>query len=164
MSKTQGSTRSYSTFMTRSATDSGSELARRSSLSARSPEEFSTVRRSVRSNGTYETAEGERNDEASADGLLHRLLSHIIPDRKSNQDDAGQKGHRMHTQSVSTAKDEAPTKLKSGLDPRPVGGSAKLSTFAGVFVPTTLNVLSILMFLRFGFILGQSGVVGMMGA
>jgi potassium/chloride transporter 9 len=37
-----------------------------------------------------------------------------------------------------------------------------LGTFAGVFVPTTLNVLSILMFLRFGFILGQSGVLGMM--
>jgi potassium/chloride transporter 9 len=45
----------------------------------------------------------------------------------------------------------------------PGSASAKLGTFAGVFVPTTLNVLSILMFLRFGFILGQSGVVGMMG-
>lgn len=47
--------------------------------------------------------------------------------------------------------------------PRPVGGTDKLGTFAGVFVPTSLNVLSILMFLRFGFILGQSGLVGMMG-
>lgn len=47
--------------------------------------------------------------------------------------------------------------------PRPVGGSEKLGTFAGVFVPTSLNVLSILMFLRFGFILGQGGFVGMMG-
>lgn len=41
--------------------------------------------------------------------------------------------------------------------------SEKLGTFSGVFVPTTLNVLSILMFLRFGFILGQGGVLGMMG-
>ncbi|KAK2877110.1 hypothetical protein FQN49_001409 [Arthroderma sp. PD_2] len=39
----------------------------------------------------------------------------------------------------------------------------KLGSFSGVFVPTTLNVLSILMFLRFGFVLGQSGVLGMMG-
>lgn len=154
MSKTQGLTRSYSTFMTRSATDSGSELARRSSIAAPSPEETSTIRRLVRSNGTYENAEEERNDEASSDGLLHKLLSYIIPDRKSSPDDVGQKGHRMHTQSGSTAKDEGATKIKSG----------KLSTFAGVFVPTTLNVFSILMFLRFGFILGQSGVVGMMGA
>ena len=42
-------------------------------------------------------------------------------------------------------------------------GDDKLGTFSGVFVPTTLNVLSILMFLRFGFILGQGGVLGMTG-
>lgn len=37
---------------------------------------------------------------------------------------------------------------------------AKLGTFEGVFLPTTLNVLSILMFLRFGFIIGQMGILG----
>ena len=46
---------------------------------------------------------------------------------------------------------------------RSTGASEKLGTFSGVFVPTTLNVLSILLFLRFGFILGQSGVLGMLG-
>ncbi|VBB88909.1 Vacuolar membrane cation-chloride cotransporter (CCC), putative [Yarrowia lipolytica] len=40
-------------------------------------------------------------------------------------------------------------------------GDEKLGTFSGVFMPTTLNVLSILMFLRFGFILGQVGILGM---
>lgn len=45
------------------------------------------------------------------------------------------------------------------------GGSppaVKLGTFDGVFLPTSLNVLSILMFLRFGFIIGQMGVAGTM--
>lgn len=36
----------------------------------------------------------------------------------------------------------------------------KLGTFDGVFIPTALNVLSILMFLRFGFIIGQMGISG----
>lgn len=62
--------------------------------------------------------------------------------------------HKHHSDAV---------KPRPGAFPRPVGGTAKLGTFAGVFVPTTLNVLSILMFLRFGFVLGQTGVVGMMG-
>ncbi|QLL32684.1 hypothetical protein HG536_0D02060 [Torulaspora globosa] len=39
----------------------------------------------------------------------------------------------------------------------------KLGTFDGVFVPTSLNVLSILMFLRFGFILGQLGFICTLG-
>jgi solute carrier family 12 (potassium/chloride transporters), member 9 len=58
---------------------------------------------------------------------------------------------------------ETPTP-RPGLGPRPVGGHHKLGTFSGVFVPTCLNVLSILMFLRFGFILGQGGVLGIMGS
>lgn len=37
---------------------------------------------------------------------------------------------------------------------------AKLGTFDGVFFPTALNVLSILMFLRFGFVMGQMGIAG----
>lgn len=49
-----------------------------------------------------------------------------------------------------------PTAPKAGLGPRPVGGSEKLGMFSGVYVPTCLNVLSILMFLRFGFITGTS--------
>lgn len=53
---------------------------------------------------------------------------------------------------------------KSNMNPEVPNDTSKLGTFSGVFVPTTLNVLSILMFLRFGFILGQSGVIGMLGS
>ncbi|KAI9724481.1 MAG: hypothetical protein M1812_000549 [Candelaria pacifica] len=56
-----------------------------------------------------------------------------------------------------------PSPPKKGSLPRPVGGHEKLGTFSGVFVPTSLNVLSILMFLRFGFILGQAGILGIFG-
>lgn len=54
-------------------------------------------------------------------------------------------------------------KEKAGPSTPSDGGAGKLGTFSGVFVPTTLNVLSILMFLRFGFILGQGGVLGILG-
>lgn len=49
------------------------------------------------------------------------------------------------------------------IDKQESPNSNKLGTFDGVFIPTTLNVLSILMFLRFGFILCQSGILGMFG-
>ncbi|KAL2207610.1 hypothetical protein CC79DRAFT_1272811 [Sarocladium strictum] len=41
--------------------------------------------------------------------------------------------------------------------------TAKLGMVSGVYIPVFLNILSILMFLRFGVILGQVGFVGMFG-
>lgn len=41
--------------------------------------------------------------------------------------------------------------------------SEKLGMTSGVYIPVFLNILSILMFLRFGVILGQVGFVGMLG-
>jgi solute carrier family 12 (potassium/chloride transporters), member 9 len=73
---------------------------------------------------------------------------------------------KMQTQDETETKGQnvSAAGTRTGAMPRPVGGQGKLGTFSGVFVPTSLNVLSILMFLRFGLILGQSGFLGMMGA
>lgn len=70
---------------------------------------------------------------------------------------------QMHKHSDTRSGDGTSPGPKAGSMLRPTGGTDKLGTFSGVFVPTVLNVLSILMFLRFGFILGQSGVIGIMG-
>ena len=49
------------------------------------------------------------------------------------------------------------------MEPESSSKRHKLGVVSGVYIPVCLNILSILMFLRFGFILGQTGVVGMMG-
>ncbi|WFD24344.1 hypothetical protein MEQU1_003043 [Malassezia equina] len=47
-----------------------------------------------------------------------------------------------------------------GMLPATESGVRKLGTWDGVFMPVTLNVLGIILFLRFGFILGQAGLFG----
>ncbi|KAI0852407.1 amino acid permease-domain-containing protein [Daldinia vernicosa] len=49
----------------------------------------------------------------------------------------------------------------SGLAPS--NKKVKLGVVAGVFIPVVLNIISILMFLRFGSIMGRIGLVGMLG-
>lgn len=41
--------------------------------------------------------------------------------------------------------------------------SSKLGLVSGVYIPVCLNIMSILMFLRFGLILGQVGFMGILG-
>ncbi|KAM0324082.1 hypothetical protein ACHAQA_008271 [Verticillium albo-atrum] len=45
----------------------------------------------------------------------------------------------------------------------PAKRAAKLGVVSGVYIPVYLNILSILMFLRFGLILGQVGLLGILG-
>lgn len=85
-----------------------------------------------------------------------------------HHNDAGpeesQEGPPAHTAFTPGPLRESSWKDKSGHKPRPTEHChKKLGTYSGVFVPTTLNVLSILMFLRFSFILGQAGVFGILG-
>jgi hypothetical protein len=41
--------------------------------------------------------------------------------------------------------------------------SSKLGVVSGVFVPCVLSIWGIILFLRFGFIIGQTGVIGTLG-
>lgn len=78
-------------------------------------------------------------------------------------EDDGQRPSRASGDAESKRISSREMHQRRGLGPRPVGGNQKLGMFSGVYVPTCLNILSILMFLRFGFLLGQAGVLGMIG-
>jgi len=49
------------------------------------------------------------------------------------------------------------------MEQEPSSKRHKLGVVSGVYIPVCLNILSILMFLRFGHILGQVGLLGMLG-
>lgn len=90
----------------------------------------------------------------------HRALP---PERRPLLGDVGRQNRTSSRSSGIGRRRDATPSVKEKLLPDASEGPSKLGTFSGVFVPTSLNVLSILMFLRFGFILGQSGVLGMLG-
>lgn len=174
--------RSRSTFLTRTATDDAAQLNRRWSVIApqESPQESPqgvSDRRNV-PNNVY-GLEADTSERTSYQNLPS--ASKLWTQNGENSSSMQQKQHSSNRQTVghslvsdisltteihhsigSKDKEDQPIPLRIGSVPRPVGGQAKLNTFDGVFVPTTLNVLSILMFLRFGFILGQAGVLGTM--
>lgn len=51
----------------------------------------------------------------------------------------------------------------AAMEPEFTGKRHKLGVLSGVYIPVCLNILSILMFLRFGLILGEIGLIGMLG-
>jgi potassium/chloride transporter 9 len=168
--------RSHSNFAARTATDEGRQLDRRWSLFPSSPPPRSEQSHPDGSgDGLLGVPDREAQVErpklpsglqsfasffglASPDDNRHDVSTNLprIPSNRSVAREQSRQGERRHNH------DHGKSRARS-ISKAPGTASAKLGTFAGVFVPTSLNVLSILMFLRFGFILGQSGVVGMMG-
>lgn len=170
--------RSRSSFLTRTATDVAAQLERRLSTTTEEPQtplQISGPSGNLREPTADASLLEPRRPELTK-GPLNSLDGGKQPlflERRSSSS-RRKSGHgflgsasltaQMHNNRDIDGKDSSTGGPRIGSMPRPVGGHGKLGTFSGVFVPTTLNVLSILMFLRFGFILGQAGVVGMTGS
>jgi hypothetical protein len=73
------------------------------------------------------------------------------PDARSNRPN--------HDKSQNRSEPAFPTLLNPALA---ATKSSKLGVFSGVFVPCVLSIWGIILFLRFGFIIAQAGVVGTM--
>lgn len=173
-------TRSRPTFLTRTATDEAAQLLRRSSFPVNGADgdarpasahdgtlqdnsrpltatsTSSTISDAVQSGprnsapASYGTFDGTRDGpEIRHEDARDSKMGHVPDDTLTEP-----------PLESNTKPEKLPLPRVGSL--RPIGGTEKLDTFSGVFVPTSLNVLSILMFIRFGFILGQSGVVGML--
>ena len=179
--------RSRSNFLTRTATDDGSRLNRRESVlfpPAKNQQLETPERHSGPSDSPYDPASDSSQPPPRQHSFTKKVLGIFdggndegkrrpsLGDKRRSSSKRRRTGHghgllaetsltaQMHGYSDKSQKASLP---RVGSLPRPVGGDEKLGTFSGVFVPTSLNVLSILMFIRFGFILGQSGVIGMLG-
>ena len=164
-----------SNFLTRTAQDEAAQLARRSSILSpgRDRPVFLDVNGGHTTNPPLSQRNGSLHGHTSLENNVSNTSGGWFEGVKEYLHRRIQKnGHSEHE--TFGVKPSATTSLLgykkknkyevAGVDSQPSrrDGVKKLGTFSGVFVPTTLNILSILMFLRFGFILGQGGLVGMM--
>jgi hypothetical protein len=167
--------REHSNFQSRTASDVAGELNRRwsnpgqegdgshspTSTSGRAsayepatndstppPRSYSFTKRLFGWGSDSQNNEQPTNGALNAGGEAQRGASHnghMIPDPTTIE---------AHNRAENKKANGDPSVPRPGMGPRPVGGTEKLGMFSGVYVPTCLNVLSILMFLRFGFLLG----------
>jgi hypothetical protein len=154
----------HSNFQARSARDEAGELSSRWSGEGLTPRPSASREHST----PYDPATNDSTPPPREHELTRRFLhlqsndygsANILQRSSSGRPKANIIGQdsltvQMHNEAESKKVNGDSSAPKPGLGPRPVGGDEKLGMFSGVYVPTCLNVLSILMFLRFGFILG----------
>ncbi|KAE8229291.1 hypothetical protein CF326_g5743 [Tilletia indica] len=111
------------------------------------PEDGASVRNSKyssRGQDDAQEAEDEENNARSSGFMdIERAMGHGATNGNTSQGPSG--SSRTKSAGLISAQE---------LQPR------KLGTFMGVFLPVSLNILGIILFLRFGFILGQVGLLG----
>ena len=100
-------------------------------------------------------------DMITSEAAVRELEGRQYYGRHRDMNDSSEGRPKLTQRSSTLTHHHDPSKNPAGALAPTDGLSNKLGTFEGVFIPTTLNVLSILMFLRFGFILGQTGILGM---
>lgn len=180
--------RSRPTFLTRAATDNAAQLGRRSSSTGNQRRNQLAPSRANRLTAHSEEVDTNLNSHIhNSHGESHRRspLDYVLnasfftdlsratwAGRSAKHQDGSERDPLLSRDNLRAEySSDTPVTKQEGHD-KSMNGDAgskissaddKLGTFSGVFVPTTLNILSILMFLRFGFILGQSGVLGMLG-
>ena len=152
-SSLDGSQVRYSNFRSRTARDETGELNRRTSIVVEEEDENSHAGE----DNPYEPATNDSIPTPHEHSFLNRLGIHngeesgtvrrrSVSGKRSTVPDQGLfSSVQMNNEAESKKANGDPTAPKAGLGPRPVGGSEKMGTFSGVYTPTCLNVLSILM-------------------
>lgn len=145
-------------FQSRSARDEFGELSRRTSTVME--EEDHSAHPGDGNDNPYEPATNDsipppREHSLSRwlgihhDGESANVRRRSVSGKRKGQDVATPQDllsiTQLNNEAESKKANGEPTVPKAGLGPRPVGGSEKLGIFSGVYVPTVLNVLSILM-------------------
>jgi len=84
--------------------------------------------------------------------------------KDSNHDHSGDPGpedQRIETlETAGDAGSEAPKDVQQQVESHEATQSKKFGTFAGVFIPTLLTILGVIMFLREGWVIGNAGLGG----
>ncbi|KAI9028504.1 amino acid permease-domain-containing protein [Hyaloraphidium curvatum] len=83
----------------------------------------------------------------------------LAPSR-TNRRVRSQRTFEEHYRDLRRADSNTSSLFPDGRRESELPGRAKLGTFAGVFVPTILSIWGVLYYLRFGYVVGQGGVVG----
>ena len=149
--------RSRASFQTRAAEDTTSRLDRQASIHTSLEDPQSAHSNPLLRRTPSQPSSGHFNGAQESEGTIGwtSLKQVFTRSRRIRLDDNGPQSAQGSSKS--------PRRVTEYKPPRSSRATPKLGTFAGAFVPVSLNVLSILMFLRFGFILGQSGYLAMMG-